>query len=133
MLVRTIQIVKEGNNIFAGSLCDFLKSNTVSYAEMCKIAHSMASGLAHLHEELPQKGTLDIKPAVAHRDFKSKNVLIKSDMTACIADFGLGFIFVPGEPVGDTHPQVSHTHTHGWCGISHANNVYIRVKYHLKS
>lgn len=67
----------------------------------------MASGLAHLHEELQPKGTLDIKPAVAHRDFKSKNVLIKSDMTACIADFGLGLIFVPGESVGDTHPQVS--------------------------
>ena len=92
--------------IFAGSLCDFLKSNTVSYEELCRIAYSMASGLAHLHEELPQVGTLDIKPAVAHRDFKSKNVLLKADLTACIADFGLGFIFVPGEAVGDTHPQV---------------------------
>ena len=78
----------------------------MSYEELCRIAYSMASGLAHLHEELPQVGTLDIKPAVAHRDFKSKNVLLKADLTACIADFGLGFIFVPGEAVGDTHPQV---------------------------
>ena len=54
----------------AGSLCDFLKSNTVSYDELCRIAYTMASGLAHLHEELPQKGTLDIKPAVAHRSLK---------------------------------------------------------------
>ena len=94
------------NVTISGSLCDYLKSRTVSYDELCRIAYSMASGLAHLHEELPQKGTLDIKPAVAHRDFKSKNVLIKSDLTACIADFGLGHIFVPGEAVGDTHPQV---------------------------
>ena len=107
---------------FAGSLCDFLKSNTVSYEELCRIAYSMASGLAHLHEELPQVGTLDIKPAVAHRDFKSKNVLLKADLTACIADFGLGFIFVPGEAVGDTHPQVGFDETtylyHMYCTLS---------------
>jgi serine/threonine protein kinase len=41
---------------------------------MYTISYSIASGLAHLHEELPPKGTLDMKPAVAHRDFKSKNV-----------------------------------------------------------
>ena len=93
--------------LFPGSLNDVLKCNTLSYGEMCLIAHSLASGLAHLHEELPQRGTLDIKPAVAHRDFKSKNVLIKSDMTACIGDFGLALIFPPNTKCGDTHPQVT--------------------------
>ena len=47
-----------------------------------------------------------MKPAIAHRDFKSKNVLIRSDMTACIADFGLALIFEPGKSCGDTHGQV---------------------------
>ena len=91
---------------FAGSLCDFLKSHVVSWNDLCKIARTMAAGLTHLHEELSSQGTLDMKPAIAHRDFKSKNVLIKSDLTACLADFGLALIFEPGKSCGDTHGQV---------------------------
>lgn len=60
----------------------------------------MSRGLAHLHEE--DGG----KPAVAHRDFKSKNVLLKADMSACIADFGLALVFVCGRGCGDAHGQV---------------------------
>ncbi|GBP14819.1 Activin receptor type-2A [Eumeta japonica] len=37
-----------------GSLCDYLKSHTITYKELCKIAESMACGLAHLHEEIFQ-------------------------------------------------------------------------------
>lgn len=88
-----------------GSLCDYLKSHTVTWPELCKIAESMARGLMHLHEEISGKGD-GIKPAIAHRDFKSKNVLLKDDLTACIADFGLALIFKPGTPCGDTHGQV---------------------------
>jgi serine/threonine protein kinase len=29
------------------------------------------------------------KPAIAHRDIKSKNILVKKDGTCCIADLGL--------------------------------------------
>ncbi len=63
----------------------------------------MSRGLAHLHEELSPKGTMDMKLAVAHRDFKSKNVLLKDDLTACIGDFGLAFIFEPGKRIDDTN------------------------------
>lgn len=41
-----------------------------------------------------------------NRDFKSKNVLLKSDLTAVLADFGLAVRFEPGKPPGDTHGQV---------------------------
>ncbi|KAJ6649448.1 Activin receptor type-2B [Pseudolycoriella hygida] len=89
-----------------GSLCDYLKVHTVSWSELCKIAESMARGLTHLHEEFPATKADGLKPAVAHRDFKSKNVLLKADLTACIADFGLALIFEPGKPCGETHGQV---------------------------
>lgn len=80
-----------------GSLCDYLKSHTITYKELCRIAESMACGLAHLHEEIPGNKAEGLKPSIAHRDFKSKNVLLKNNLTACIADFGLAMIFEPGK------------------------------------
>ena len=84
----------------------FVQCNSLSWTDLCRIAEGMARGLTHLHEEVPASKVDACKPAVAHRDFKSKNVLLKSDLTACIADFGLALIFYPGKPVGDTHGQV---------------------------
>lgn len=40
------------------------------------------------------------------RDIKSKNVLLKNNLTACIADFGLALQFEAGKSAGDTHGQV---------------------------
>ena len=34
------------------------------------------------------------KPAIAHRDIKSKNVLVKKNGTCCIADLGLAVRFI---------------------------------------
>lgn len=79
-----------------GSLCDYLKAHTVTWSDLCKISESMARGLMHLHEEISASKADGLKPAIAHRDFKSKNVLLKSDLTACIADFGLALVFQPG-------------------------------------
>ena len=76
-----------------GSLHDFLKSRIVSFPHILHIADGIACGLTHLHDQLPPTGSDNFKPTVAHRDFKSKNVLLKQDLTACIADFGLALVF----------------------------------------
>ncbi|XP_053764617.1 activin receptor type-1C isoform X2 [Panthera pardus] len=69
-----------------GSLYDYLNRNVVTVAGMIKLALSIASGLAHLHMEIV--GTQG-KPAIAHRDIKSKNILVKKCETCAIADLGL--------------------------------------------
>ncbi|KAK9693136.1 Activin types I and II receptor domain [Popillia japonica] len=89
-----------------GSLCDFLKAHTLNWSELCGVVETMARGLMHLHEEVPAKNGMKAKPSIAHRDFKSKNVLLKSNLTVCIADFGLALVFEPGKSCGDTHGQV---------------------------
>ena len=91
-----------------GSLSDYLKGHLVSWPEALRIAEGVARGLAHLHEEAPlcRAAGVGQKPAVAHRDFKSKNVLLRRDLTPCVADFGLALIFHPQRPIGDVHPQV---------------------------
>ncbi|KAG8179023.1 hypothetical protein JTE90_011970 [Oedothorax gibbosus] len=73
-----------------GSLFDYLNKCTVDAAGMCKMAYSIANGLAHLHMEI--LGTQG-KPAIAHRDLKSKNILVKSKGSCAIADLGLAVRF----------------------------------------
>lgn len=89
-----------------GSLCDYLKGHTLTWIEMLKIGETMAKGLAYLHDDIPSVGIIEAKPSIAHRDFKSKNVLLKSDLTACIADFGLALKFDAGKNAGETHGLV---------------------------
>ncbi len=72
-----------------GSLYDYLHVKAISQETMLKMSMSICSGLSHLHTEL--FGTQS-KPAMAHRDMKSKNILVKSNLTCCIADFGLAVI-----------------------------------------
>ncbi|XP_060534622.1 TGF-beta receptor type-1 isoform X2 [Cylas formicarius] len=69
-----------------GSLFDFLGRNTLDTGGMIRMALSIATGLAHLHMDI--MGTQG-KPAIAHRDLKSKNILVKSNRTCAIGDLGL--------------------------------------------
>ncbi|XP_010187492.1 PREDICTED: activin receptor type-1C [Mesitornis unicolor] len=69
-----------------GSLFDHLNRGTVTAQAMVRLALSVASGLAHLHMEIV--GTQG-KPAIAHRDLKSKNILVKRNESCAIADLGL--------------------------------------------
>ncbi|XP_062716628.1 TGF-beta receptor type-1, partial [Aedes albopictus] len=69
-----------------GSLFDFLTARSIDTKTMVEMAYSIATGLAHLHMDIV--GTRG-KPAIAHRDLKSKNILVKSNLTCCIGDLGL--------------------------------------------
>ena len=73
-----------------GSLYEYLKNNTVSFPELLKICLGIAAGLSHLHN--------NDSSIVLHRDIKSKNVLLRGDLTACISDFNLAIVLHKNEP-----------------------------------
>ena len=70
-----------------GSLFDYLTIHVLTPEQVVRFARTIASGLAFLHSDLRTNETQ--KPSIAHRDLKSRNILVKADMTCCIADFGL--------------------------------------------
>ena len=73
-----------------GSLHDYLSVNLLDHEASIKLALTAAQGISHLHTEIfGTKG----KPAMAHRDIKTKNILVKRDGTCAIADFGLAVRF----------------------------------------
>lgn len=90
-----------------GSLQNFLTKASVGQLTMARMLASIASGLAHLHSEITG---VKCKPAIAHRDVKSNNILVKADLTCCIADFGLAVAFHPGSAEA---PAVSFAATAG--------------------
>uniref|UniRef100_A0A1I7TVQ9 receptor protein serine/threonine kinase n=1 Tax=Caenorhabditis tropicalis TaxID=1561998 RepID=A0A1I7TVQ9_9PELO len=71
-----------------GSLHDYLRSNTINIETYYDLMRSAANGLAFLHMKLAgnQKSS---KPMMAHRDVKSRNIMVKSDLTCALGDFGL--------------------------------------------
>ncbi|XP_063699591.1 TGF-beta receptor type-1-like isoform X2 [Culicoides brevitarsis] len=78
-----------------GSLYDYLNMRIVDVKTMMGMALSIATGLAHMHMEiLGTHGKMNVddymgKPGIAHRDLKSKNILVKSNLTCAIGDLGL--------------------------------------------
>lgn len=74
-----------------GSLYDYLQTTVLDHAGLLAICLSIASGIAHLHTEI--FGTRG-KPAIAHRDIKSRNILVKRNGECAIADFGLAVRFI---------------------------------------
>ncbi|TGZ66004.1 hypothetical protein CRM22_005594 [Opisthorchis felineus] len=70
----------------AGSLYDYLQRNTFPVSVGLLLAVSSAKGLCYLHSVI---AGVHGKPAIAHRDIKSKNILVQANGTCCIADLGL--------------------------------------------
>lgn len=64
-----------------GSLFSYLKESPVEWKDFLSMASGIVEGLNHLHDAY-----------IAHRDFKSTNVLLRQDLTPCITDFGVATI-----------------------------------------
>ncbi|XP_076822288.1 activin receptor type-1-like isoform X2 [Clavelina lepadiformis] len=77
-----------------GSLYEFLQRKELDKHLMLQLCVTAASGIAHLHTDI--SGVCG-KSAIAHRDIKSKNILVKDDLTCCIADLGLAVTHNPAE------------------------------------
>ncbi|XP_047991970.1 bone morphogenetic protein receptor type-1B isoform X1 [Leguminivora glycinivorella] len=85
-----------------GSLHDYLQTAVLDPPALLAMAYSVVAGLAHLHMDIfGTKG----KPAIAHRDIKSKNILVKRNGQCAIADFGLAVRFVAERDEVDIAPN----------------------------
>ena len=81
-----------------GSLYDYLKRNLITYSQLIEICLNIASGLSHLHN--------NNSCTIVHRDIKSKNILLKNDLTACISDFNLALVLYPNQSASENLDQV---------------------------
>ncbi|XP_078123544.1 TGF-beta receptor type-2-like [Sander vitreus] len=70
-----------------GNLQEFLIHHIISCHDLWLLGGSLACGVAHLHSDHTPCGRY--KVPIAHRDIKSSNILVKSDLTCCLCDFGL--------------------------------------------
>ena len=76
-----------------GTLHDYLKANLISWRQMVIFADCILDGLSYLHSEnLPNNASKTF--SIAHRDIKSKNILVTrrgggGELTCCLGDFGL--------------------------------------------
>ncbi|KAM5182154.1 anti-Muellerian hormone type-2 receptor isoform 2-T2 [Mantella aurantiaca] len=73
-----------------GSLRSYLTGRTADWATACRMAISLSRGLAFLHANIRQEDIC--KPAIAHRDLSSENILVTADSSCVISDFGLSVV-----------------------------------------
>ena len=62
-----------------GTLFDHLKVTSIDVHGLLVLAESVASGLAHLHSEVPNNQGVLVKPAIAHCNLTSRSIYVKLD------------------------------------------------------
>ncbi|XP_002155736.4 bone morphogenetic protein receptor type-1B isoform X1 [Hydra vulgaris] len=77
-----------------GSLYNFLQNHSFDLPIFFHLLYSSVCGICYLHD--PISG-FHGKPAIAHRDISSKNILVKDNLQCCISDFALAVEENPGE------------------------------------
>lgn len=70
-----------------GSLSHFLSRSSMDWASCCRMVLGVTRGLSFLHSEVHVGD--QSKPAVAHRDVNSSNVLVRSDLSCVLSGFSL--------------------------------------------
>ncbi|KAF3335904.1 serine/threonine-protein kinase [Carex littledalei] len=91
-------------------------STTIPWATRLKIAIGAAKGLAFLHgAETP----------VIYRDFKTSNILLDSDYSAKLSDFGLAKMGPEGE---DTHVSTRVMGTHGYAAPEYVMTGHLTIR-----
>ncbi|KAM4626209.1 TGF-beta receptor type-2-like isoform 2-T2 [Discoglossus pictus] len=83
----------------SGNLKDYLSSHILSWTTLMKMAVSIVNGVAHLHSDYTPYGTPKI--AIAHRDIKSTNILVKSEFECVLCDFGIALRLDPSLTIED--------------------------------
>lgn len=85
---HTTELILVTEYIEYGSMYDYLENNSLTnIRQMLSLMNSLANGICYLHEEI--NSVICPKIPISHRDIKSKNVLMRSNFTCCISDFGL--------------------------------------------
>ncbi|CAI2344762.1 unnamed protein product [Caenorhabditis sp. 36 PRJEB53466] len=84
-----------------GSLSDYLcREETLTTDEALRLIHSCICGIEHLHTAVQGTGSFR-KPEIAHRDIKSKNIIVKRPGVCCIADLGLALRYLNDKIIPD--------------------------------
>ncbi|KAI1892413.1 hypothetical protein AGOR_G00133100 [Albula goreensis] len=80
-----------------GSLRSYLCKSSRSWACCVKLAQTLSQGLAFLHSDFHRNGMH--KPAVAHGDLSSSNVVVRGDGSCALCDFGCSTVLrsCPGQ------------------------------------
>lgn len=104
-----------------GSLGEFLhdgkKSGLLDWNTRYSIALQAATGLCYLHH--------DCSPLIVHRDVKSNNILLDSNLEAHVADFGLAKLF---QDSGKSESMSSIAGSYGYIAPEYAYTLKVNEK-----